>query len=105
MRTDTALLDIKNDRIWFRTAKHQRVVTAWVSCPLLRKIVGFSAVELHDALALYRANEAMLHTIATSASKGVEPIALDDVPWMNAWIKLSSPRHRRPNGEDSGATR
>jgi hypothetical protein len=100
MNANPALLDLTRDRIWFRTMRGGCRIVAWVSCSLLRKLA--SQRQPHDAhvLDLYRAQEVLLHTIASSVFDGSHPVALDDVPWVQAWMTLCrSPGMARSSDE------
>jgi hypothetical protein len=103
MTASSALLDLVRDRIWFRAERGGRRWAAWVSCALLRKFAGRGLPGNSDALALYRANETLLQTIASSVFDGSHPIALDDVPWLQAWITLCRSRDGAPPGDEHGA--
>jgi hypothetical protein len=103
MTETAALLDLTRDRIWFRARRGARCMAAWVSCALLRKLAGPQQPPDADVLALYRAQEVLLHTIASSVFDGSAPIALDDVPWVQAWIKLCRSRQMPRAGDEHGA--
>jgi hypothetical protein len=105
MTDHAALLDLSRDRIWFRTRRAGRCMATWVSCALLRKLAGPGHPPDADVLGLYRAQEVLLHTIASSVFDGRAPIALDDVPWVQAWITLCRSQRLPRAADEHGAPR